>query len=84
MRHQVIAKPIAGGCEWVRADDPLNRRQPDPVAANHGRRHRLRSLCRRRLNLLFERPHCLRFLLFRETPIDAGDFLDDALSNRML
>jgi hypothetical protein len=84
MGCQVIAELIAGRRERVRADEPLDGRQPRPVAADHRRRHRARSVRRRCLNLPLKRPHTLRLLLFREAPVDAGDFLDDPLADRML
>jgi hypothetical protein len=84
MGRQVIAELIARRREWVRADETLDGRQSRPVAADHGRRHRVRSVRRRRLNLPSKRPHSLGLLLFRETPIDARDFLDDALADGML
>src|SRR5207244_4307304 len=85
MGREVIAEAIARCCQWMRADEPLDRRQPDPIPADHGRRYGLRSVRRRRrLSLPWERPHWLRLLLFREAPIDAGNLLDDALADRML
>ena len=84
MGRQVIAELIARCGERMRADKPLDGRQSRPVPADDRRWHRARSLRRRCLNLPSKRPHSLRLLLFREAPIDAGDFLDDALADRML
>src|SRR5207244_5876471 len=84
MGRQVIAEPFAGSREWMLANDSLNWWQPDPLAANHRTRHRLRAACgRRAFSLASKRPH-LAFLLFGQPPIDAGDLLDDPVPHGML
>src|SRR5207248_515426 len=59
MGRQVIAEAFAGRGEGMLADQPLNRWEPQPIAADDRSGHRLRTggRWRRRFSLSSKRPH---------------------------
>src|SRR5206468_3830224 len=69
MGRQVMAETFAGRREWMLADEPLDRWQAHPIAADHRTGHRLRPAGGRRgFSLASKRPH-LALLLFGQPPI---------------